>query len=97
MKLFIDRQFHGVTVLFAPPAEEHEIHVLAVPGLGGHAFGSFTSKSDGYMWLRDDLPLNIPSARIMVYSYDSGLENSDTFAHIGNLASSLHITICRLL
>jgi len=97
VKLVIDRHFNGITVLFSPPSNEHNINVLAVPGLGGHPFGSFVHKGDGHMWLSDNLPRDMPTARVMIYGYESGLHNSTSFAALDDLAGSLRLDICRLL
>ena len=57
--------------------------VIAITGLGGHAFGSWQSNIstersiDRPMWLRDFLPREFPNARIMTYGYDSNLKESD--------------------
>ncbi|KAI5838332.1 hypothetical protein DFP73DRAFT_485975, partial [Morchella snyderi] len=49
--------------------------VIAVTGLGGHAFGSWRSRNGGAMWLRDFLHKEYPQTRIMTYGYDSRLRN----------------------
>lgn len=41
--------------------------MIAISGLGGHAFGSFKAKGKEYMWLRDSLPSGLAIARIMLY------------------------------
>ena len=57
--------------------------VIAITGLGGHAFGSWRSRIstecplDRPMWLRDFLPQIFPNARVMTYGYDSSLRESD--------------------
>ena len=54
--------------------------VIAITGLGGHAFGSWRSRAstecpiDRPMWLRDFLPREFPNARVMTYGYDSSLK-----------------------
>ena len=54
--------------------------VIAITGLGGHAFGSWRSRITierppyRLMWLRDFLPQEFPEARIMTYGYDSSLK-----------------------
>ena len=54
--------------------------MIAITGLGGHAFGSWRSRisterpNDRPMWLRDFLPREFPNARIMTYGYDSSLK-----------------------
>ena len=51
--------------------------VIAITGLGGHAFGAWQSRIsaerpiDRPMWLRDFLPREFPNARIMTYGYHS--------------------------
>ena len=57
--------------------------VVAITGLGGHAFGSWLGRTttkrpiDRPMWLRDFLPQRFPNARIMTYGYDSSLKESN--------------------
>ncbi|KAI5843125.1 hypothetical protein DFP73DRAFT_479241, partial [Morchella snyderi] len=60
--------------------------VIAVTGLGGHAFGSWRSRVcpdgcplDRPMWLRDFLPDQFPQLRIMTYGYKSGLVKPNGF------------------
>ena len=56
--------------------------VIAITGLGGHAFGSWRSRFsterplDRPMWLRDFLPQRFPDARVMTYGYGSSLRVS---------------------
>jgi hypothetical protein len=50
--------------------------VVAVCGLGGHAFGSWTHRESGRMWLRDFLPQDLENLRIMTYGYNSSLKDS---------------------
>lgn len=56
------------------------LSVVAVTGLAGHAFGSWRSRETHQMWLKDFLPKDVNSVRIMTYGYDSslvGLDRSD--------------------
>ena len=96
-QLTIDEHFDGLTVLSSPPNHEHQIDVLAISGLGSHAFGSFVHKHDGNMWLADSLPWDIPGTRVMIYGYHSGLQQSSSFAHLGDYARSLQVAISSLL
>ncbi|RYP68053.1 hypothetical protein DL771_006894 [Monosporascus sp. 5C6A] len=56
---------HGLFLL-------HPAHIVAIHGLGGDAFKTWTDK-DGHLWLRDSLPAYISGARIMTYGYDSAV------------------------
>ncbi|VUC37376.1 unnamed protein product [Clonostachys rosea] len=75
------------------PATHHKVDVIAISGLGGHAFGSFKERDSEYMWLRDSLPNDIvddddglPVARILIYGYESTIPNSDNLQGIEDLA-----------
>lgn len=116
--LTIDTDFLGVTVLFTPPPENHRIElasrsrmtifanfssILAVSGLGGHAFGSFKHKNSDHMWLRDALPADIhlvgekcPIARVMVHGYNSTIEGSESFQGPEDLASAFRESLLTL-
>lgn len=45
------------------------------------------------MWLRDVLPLNFPSFRILTWGYDSGLQDSRTTQSIMDFSSSLLLAL----
>lgn len=98
VKVTIDEHFDGITTLVSPSNdEEHQIDVLAVSGLGSHAFGSFVHKEDGNMWLTDSLPQDIPTARVMIYGYKSGLQHSTGLVQLDDLAKPLQMAISQLL
>ncbi|KAI9150018.1 Trans-aconitate decarboxylase 1 [Paramyrothecium foliicola] len=88
-----DKDFHGLTVLHCPPADAHTIDIVAISGLGGHAYGSFKEKSGKHMWLSNSLPGDVPFARIAVYGYASGLANSTSFQNLGDLGKSFAVSI----
>ncbi|KAM3511914.1 hypothetical protein MY11210_004455 [Beauveria gryllotalpidicola] len=95
--LRIDALFLGLTTLYTPPKVNHHFDVLAVHGLGGsHPYGSFVSREDGHMWLKDDLPRIIPSARVIIYGYDTKLANNDDCAQLGDLGGSLLLAMVNL-
>jgi hypothetical protein len=53
--------------------------VVAVTGLAGHAFGSWRNRESRQMWLQDFLPRDVKNVRIMIYGYNSRLDDySDT-------------------
>lgn len=64
-----------------------------IPGLGGHAFGSFKERGGEYMWLGDSLSQDIPTFRVMTYGYDSVLAGSQSFQNIETLATGLRAQI----
>ncbi|KAA8913476.1 P-loop containing nucleoside triphosphate hydrolase protein, partial [Sphaerosporella brunnea] len=75
--------------------------IVAVHGLKGDAFKTWTSKGStpdkDVLWLRDLLPKDIPTARILTYGYDSDpgkvFESASTnmvLHHATTLVSELH-------
>ncbi|KAF6513098.1 hypothetical protein HZS61_007356 [Fusarium oxysporum f. sp. conglutinans] len=93
--LVLDDGFLGITTLFTPPADDHRVDVIALSGLGGHAFGSFKDRGGDYMWLRDSLPYDItgedtnkPMARMMIYGYESSVGQSKSMQCLEDLATS---------
>jgi hypothetical protein len=70
--------------------------LIAISGLGGHAFGSFKEKGGSYMWLRDSLPNDLPRTRILVFGYDTPLKNSTSFQSIDDLGIHLRSSISNI-
>lgn len=60
--------------------------IIAVTGLGGHAFGSFKERGGGHMWLRDKIPEHFPGARVMTYGYDSQLLGTSSFQGLKDIS-----------
>lgn len=80
------------------------ISIVAVSGLGGHAYGSFKDKNGNYMWLQDALPYDItdnkschPRARIMIYGHNSAVPGSSNVQDIDDLSSALHSGLLALM
>lgn len=48
--------------------------MIAVTGLAGHAFESWTNRDTNQMWLKDLLPHDFQNIRILSYGYDSSLD-----------------------
>ncbi|KAF2236478.1 hypothetical protein EV356DRAFT_73100 [Viridothelium virens] len=93
----LDVHFEGLTPLRAFRNErDHLIDVVAVTGLGGHAYGSFKERGGDHMWLRDSLPQDLEAAQIYLYGYDSHLSNSQSFQGIVALATTLRQRLQRL-
>ncbi|KAK0720957.1 hypothetical protein B0H67DRAFT_209453 [Lasiosphaeris hirsuta] len=102
--LTLDGDFHGITTLFAPPPDDHKVDVVAVSGLGGHAFGSFKERGGTHMWLRDSLPYDLtrestgrPMARVMTYGYESSVAQSKNIQNLEDLATSFHTSLLALV
>ena len=60
--------------------------IIAVPGLGSHAMGGFKAKDRNNIWLRDFLPEDIPTARVLVYGYDTTITKGNAKHSIPDLA-----------
>ncbi|KAH8891942.1 hypothetical protein GQ53DRAFT_647556, partial [Thozetella sp. PMI_491] len=102
--LTLDDGFLGITTLYAPSPRDHKVDIVAISGLGGHAFGSFKGKEGEHMWLRDALPYDIkgeghnnPPARVIVYGYESNLEQRDSFQSIEDLGTAFRSSLLRLV
>ncbi|KAK4223806.1 hypothetical protein QBC38DRAFT_548154 [Podospora fimiseda] len=93
----LDSHFHGLSTLFVPESTKHKADIIAIPGIGGHALGSFKERSGSYMWLRDILPLYCSTARIMTFGYDSKIPDSTSFQWIESIAARLRITVDEIL
>lgn len=42
------------------------------------------------MWLRDELPKIRPDIRVIIYGYDTKLQNSQSFQNISDIGSKFH-------
>ncbi|KAF2010868.1 hypothetical protein BU24DRAFT_496047 [Aaosphaeria arxii CBS 175.79] len=74
-----DCEFSGFTQLYKTATDAVTADVVAITGLGGHAYGSWRSRSNlRQMWLRDFLSEDHPNCRTMTYGYDSKLLGKGT-------------------
>ncbi|KAL9487937.1 hypothetical protein ACSS6W_000214 [Trichoderma asperelloides] len=87
--LRVDREFLGMTPLHNGGGSDARVDIIAVTGLAGHAFGSWKSKNEPHMWLRDFLPQSVPNARIFTYGYDTKICDSQSEASILELGKTL--------
>jgi hypothetical protein len=81
--------------------------IVAVHGLGGHAFGAFNFKlkdSPDHMWLRDTLPgylkldnIPRPVARILTYGYKSAVLDSQSVQTLAEIGQGLRLSLQALL
>ncbi|KAI0864359.1 hypothetical protein F4860DRAFT_441662 [Xylaria cubensis] len=102
--LVVDDSFHGITPFYSPSQADHKIDIIAISGLGGHAFGSFKQKRGKHMWMRDALPYDMtvkdggrPIARVMVYGYESKVAQSDSIQSLEDLGTALHSSLLLLV
>ncbi|KAF7136892.1 hypothetical protein CNMCM5793_006507 [Aspergillus hiratsukae] len=91
--LILDTHFTGFTPLQHSEEDNCDVDVIAISGLGGHAFGSFKERGGHFMWLRDTLPLDFPNARILIYGYDTQLVGSSSFQNLTDLGRGLLLDI----
>ncbi|KAK5993735.1 hypothetical protein PT974_07172 [Cladobotryum mycophilum] len=99
----LDKSFHGLTTLHSPVMGDHKLDVIAISGIGSHAFGSFREKGGDHMWLRDSLPddliegdTNRSMARIMIYGYESSIPGSESTQNLEDLAISFRHTLANV-
>ncbi|KAI1274336.1 hypothetical protein F5Y07DRAFT_390609 [Xylaria sp. FL0933] len=83
-----DSEFYGITPLYEHENEAH-VDLVAVCGLGIHAFQTWKSSISEEMWLRDYLPTDIPNSRIILYGYNTKLQTSQSKQSIGDLGDML--------
>ncbi|KAG0638448.1 hypothetical protein HOY80DRAFT_887930, partial [Tuber brumale] len=67
--------------------------IIAVHGLGGHAFRSWIHEATDKMWLRDFLPHQIPRARIATFGYDARVARSRAVVESLDSAQSLLVDV----
>jgi hypothetical protein len=70
--IHFDPYFFGFTQLYPTSTSGDRIvaDIIAVTGLGGHAFGSWVGRETGKMWLRDFLKDDFPDCRVLIYGHD---------------------------
>ncbi|KAJ9129772.1 hypothetical protein NKR23_g12464, partial [Pleurostoma richardsiae] len=86
-----------------PPAQDHKVDIVAISGLGGHAFGSFKERGRRAYVAARCTPYHItgegdtiPIARVMVYGYESSLPQGQSFQNLEDLGTSFHSHLLRL-
>lgn len=63
--------------------------LVAIHGLNGHAFETWTHKQSRVMWLRDLLPQHLPNIRIMTYGYNAKFRNFTGRQDMRSISSKL--------
>ncbi|RDA93462.1 hypothetical protein CP533_2629 [Ophiocordyceps camponoti-saundersi (nom. inval.)] len=89
--LILDHHFWGMTPLNNVQDENLSADCIAISGLAGHAFGSWAPRGEDktFMWIRDQVPKELPGVRAILYGYEAGLLNSKSFQGIEDLAMCL--------
>lgn len=83
------------TTANADGAERYEVDIVAIHGLNGTAYGTWTHEKTSTLWLRDFLPNDIPGARILTFSYPSHLLFSKSKASTNDYAQVLLFALNR--
>ncbi|KAH8665485.1 hypothetical protein BGZ61DRAFT_366836 [Ilyonectria robusta] len=81
-------RFEGITPLYEDK-NGADVDIIAVPGFGGHALGSWKSPNSDDVWLRDFLPKDVPNIRVLLYGYDTTLPGSLSKQSIEDLGGAL--------
>ncbi|KAI8711215.1 Protein SERAC1 [Fusarium sp. LHS14.1] len=102
--LHFDTDFHGFTQI-GMNLNAHlsaNVDIIAIHGLGGHAFGSFKQRGGHYMWLQETLESDLVKIRefeqhirprILIYGYDAHVDKSQTFQSMEDLAIELRMQL----
>ncbi|KAL8365058.1 hypothetical protein RB595_004057 [Gaeumannomyces hyphopodioides] len=80
-------KFDGITPLY-DGKDGADVDVIAVPGLGSHALGSWKSPNSDDVWLRDFLPKDMPNIRVLLYGYDTTLPGCRSKQSIEDLGAT---------
>jgi len=73
------------------PQADYDLDVVAIHGLTGDPFETWTYNEQGrnVLWLQDLLPKTLPGANIYTYGYDADLFFSSSIVDIGSCAKGL--------
>ncbi|KAK2690708.1 hypothetical protein QWA68_010615 [Fusarium oxysporum] len=64
-----------------------EVDLVAIHGLGGHAYKTW--REGEKLWLRDFLPHDVPTARVLTFGYNAGVAFTQSKSNIRDFATSL--------
>lgn len=79
---------YGFFELAKNPEALTTVDVVAVHGLQGHPYTTWTHEN-GNLWLKHELPEDVPCARILTFGYDSTIAFSRSVATIEDVALQL--------
>ncbi|KAF8532917.1 hypothetical protein BDD12DRAFT_535075 [Trichophaea hybrida] len=83
----VDDHFWGLTPLNDLTGDTR-MDLIAVTGLAGHAYGSWKERGGNTMWLRDLVPEDIPTIRVLTYGFNSVLVGSKSTSSIRQFAKT---------
>lgn len=75
-----------------PGPQKYPVDIIAVHGLNGGSYSTWTHKPDKTLWLRDLLPSFLPGCRVYTYGYPSQIF-SESFGRVHDFARRLLIEI----
>ena len=86
-----DIVFEYVSFTSQSPCEglNRQISLVAIHGLAGDPFTTWTHVKGQPMWLRDLLPQVMPNVRIMTYGYNASLLNYTAIQDVRSIAAKL--------
>ncbi|KAK2590321.1 hypothetical protein QQS21_011997 [Conoideocrella luteorostrata] len=65
------------------------VDLVAVHGLGGHAYNTWTHSGTGTFWLRDLLPDRLPGVRTLVFGFNARKKNHNAELDFEDVATQL--------
>lgn len=79
----------GLSKSSAPSGESFGVDIIAIHGLNGDPYKTWTDRETQCLWLRDLLPDDVPGARIFTYGYPSHVLCSTSTAGVSDFAGTL--------
>jgi len=80
-----------------PPSErQYPVDIIAIHGITGDAYSTWTNKETSYFWLQDSLPREFPGARLYSFGYNAdvafSLETGDFDSFARDLLEEVYDT-----
>ena len=79
----------GLSKSSATSSESFGVDIIAIHGLNGDPYKTWTDRETQCLWLRDLLPDDVPGARIFTYGYPSHVLCSTSTAGVSDYAGTL--------
>ncbi|KAL2061254.1 hypothetical protein VTL71DRAFT_7527, partial [Oculimacula yallundae] len=82
--------------LSSPTARQFPVDIIAIHGITGDAYSTWTDKESSFFWLQDSLPKEFPGARIYSFGYRAevflSLDTGDFETFAGDLLDEIFST-----